>query len=132
MLAVVAARIDPDDPLSGLRAGEHRDPSPADGWTTVTVCATALNHDDVWLLRGVGLLADQLRTVVDCDAAGVDENGNEVVVHSVVSDRDWQGDETLAPTRSLLSEHHPGTFAQRVAVLRRNLVPPSEARVYTD
>jgi len=61
--------------------------------------------------------------ILGCDAAGVDEDGNEVVVHAVISDPDWRGDETLDPKRSLLSEHHQGTFAERVAVPRRNLVP---------
>jgi len=65
--------------------------------------------------------------VLGCDAAGVDEDGNEVVVHGVVSDPDWSGDETLDPRRSLLSERYDGTLAESVVVPRRNLVPkPSE------
>ena len=43
--------------------------------------------------------------------------------HAVVSDPSWSGDETLDPKRSLLSERYQGTFADRVAVPRRNLVP---------
>ena len=35
----------------------------------------------------------------------------------------WRGDETFDPQRLLLSEKHPGTLAERVAVPRRNLVP---------
>jgi NADPH:quinone reductase-like Zn-dependent oxidoreductase len=61
--------------------------------------------------------------ILGCDAAGTDERGNEVIVHSVISSDGWRGDETLDPRRSLLSEIHPGTFAERVAVPRRNLVP---------
>jgi NADPH:quinone reductase-like Zn-dependent oxidoreductase len=57
------------------------------------------------------------------DAAGLDPDGNEVVVHSVISSPDWVGDETLDPGRSLLSERYNGTFAERVAVPRRNLIP---------
>ena len=75
MFAVTAARIDADDPLSGLELGEHPDPSPPDGWTTVTVRAAALNHHDVWTLRGVGISADRLPIVLGCDAAGLDEDG---------------------------------------------------------
>jgi NADPH:quinone reductase-like Zn-dependent oxidoreductase len=124
MFAVTAARIDADDPLAGLELGEHAEPAPPDGWTTVTVKATALNHHDVWTLRGVGISADRLPIVLGCDAAGLDEDGNEVVVHSVISDPlSWAGDETMDPGRSLLSERHDGTFAERVAVPRRNLVP---------
>ena len=54
--------------------------------------------------------------ILGCDAAGVDEDGNEVVVHAVISDPAWTGDETFDPKRSLLSERYQGTFAERVAV----------------
>jgi NADPH:quinone reductase-like Zn-dependent oxidoreductase len=127
MFAVTAARIDADDPLAGLELGEHAEPAPPDGWTTVTVKAASLNHHDVWTLRGVGISADRLPIVLGCDAAGVDADGNEVVVHAVISDPAWAGDETMDPRRSLLSERYDGTFAQRVAVPRRNLVPKPAA-----
>ena len=131
MFAVTAARIDADDPLAGLELGEHPDPSPPDGWTTVTVRAAALNHHDVWTLRGVGISPDRLPIVVGCDAAGVDEDGNDVVVHAVIGDPAVAGgDETLDPRRSLLSERFDGTFAERVAVPRRNLVPMPSALSY--
>jgi NADPH:quinone reductase-like Zn-dependent oxidoreductase len=128
MFAVTAARIDADDPLAGLELGEHAEPAPPDGWTTVTVKAAALNHHDVWTLRGVGISEDRLPIVLGCDAAGVDADGNNVVVHAVISDpATWAGDETMDPGRSLLSERYDGTFAQRVAVPRRNLVPKPAA-----
>jgi NADPH:quinone reductase-like Zn-dependent oxidoreductase len=123
MLAVTATRFSTDDPLSGLSVGERPEPAAPDGWTTVAVRAASLNHHDLWTLRGVGIKADQLPMILGCDAAGIDEDGNEVVVHSVISDSDWRGDETLDPKRSLLSERHPGSFAERVAVPRRNLLP---------
>src|SRR5947209_4333412 len=123
MLAVYAKEIDPEDPLRGLEVGDMPDPSPQGGWTTVTVKAAALNHHDLWSLRGVGLSADALPMILGCDAAGVDQDGNEVVVHAVVTDDSWRGDETLDPRRSLLSERHPGTLAQRVAVPARNVIP---------
>ena len=124
MLAATAARIDADDPLAGLDLGERPDPVPPDGWVTVTVKAAALNHHDVWTLRGVGISADRLPIVLGCDAAGIDPDGHPVIVHAVIGDPDaGGGDETLDPRRSLLSERHDGTFAQQVAVPRRNLVP---------
>jgi NADPH:quinone reductase-like Zn-dependent oxidoreductase len=133
MFAVTAARIDADDPLTGLELGERPDPSPPDGWTTVTVRAAALNHHDVWTLRGVGISPDRLPIVVGCDAAGVDEDGNDVIVHAVIGDPAAAGgDETLDPRRSLLSERFDGTFAERVAVPRRNLVPMPSALSYTE
>ena len=133
MFAVTAARIDADDPLAGLELGERPDPAPPDGWTTVAVRAAALNHHDVWTLRGVGISPDRLPIVVGCDAAGVDEDGNDVIVHAVIGDPAAAGgDETLDPRRSLLSERFDGTFAERVAVPRRNLVPMPSALSYTE
>ncbi|WP_055479396.1 zinc-binding dehydrogenase [Sphaerimonospora mesophila] len=122
MFAVTATQIDADDPLKGLTLGEHPEPTVPEGWTTVTVRAAALNHHDLWTLRGVGISQDRLPIVLGCDAAGVDEDGNEVVVHSVIG-TPVNGDETLDPKRSLLSEVYDGTFAEKVAVPRRNLVP---------
>jgi len=123
MLAVYASAIDRQDPLSGLEVGERPEPEAPPGWTTVAVRAASLNHHDLWSLRGVGLGEDALPMILGCDAAGLDEDGNEVVVHSVISSEDWRGDETLDPRRSLLSERFPGSLAERVAVPRRNLVP---------
>jgi NADPH:quinone reductase-like Zn-dependent oxidoreductase len=127
VLAVYASAINPDDPLSGLEVGERPDPEAPDGWTTVTVKAAALNHHDLWSLRGVGLSVDKLPMILGCDAAGLDEDGNEVVIHAVITTDSWRGDETLDPRRSLLSERYPGTLAQRVAVPKRNVLPkPAE------
>ena len=123
MLAVYASAIDPDDPLRGLELGERPDPETRDGWTAVTVRAAALNHHDLWSLRGVGLSEDKLPMILGCDASGVDEDGAEVVVHAVVTSDSWRGDETLDPRRSLLSERYPGTLAERVMVPKRNVLP---------
>src|ERR1035438_3980868 len=128
MFAVTAARIDAENPLAGLDLGEHPEPSGEPGWTTVAVKAASLNHHDVWTLRGVGISPDRLPIVLGCDAAGVDEEGNEVVVHAVLGDPSVAGgDETLDQRRSLLSERYDGTFAERVAVPRRNLLPKPAA-----
>src|SRR5437764_7854444 len=97
MLAAYASEIDPKDPLSGLAIDDRPEPDVPDGWTTVTVKATSLNHHDLWSLRGVGLPADRLPMILGCDAAGLDEDGNEVVVHAVIATDDWRGDETFDP-----------------------------------
>ena len=122
MFSVYAQKFSSDDPLSGLVIGERPDPVAPDGWTTVAVKAASLNHHDLWSLRGVGLKHESLPMILGCDAAGVDEDGNDVVVHAVISDPDWTGDETFDPRRSLLSERHQGTFAEKVIVPRRNVV----------
>ncbi len=123
MLAVYAARQSADDPLSGLEVGERPEPRAREGWTTVTLKTAGLNHHDVWSLRGVGLAADRLPMILGCDGAGVDPDGNEVIIHAVVPSDGWRGDETLDPRRTLLSELHDGTLAQQVAVPTGNLVP---------
>ncbi len=123
MFAVYAESFSPDDPLAGLVVGERPEPETPDGWARVTVKAASINHHDVWSLRGVGLREESLPMVLGCDAAGYDEDGREVVVHAVISDPSWRGDETLDPRRTLLSEKHQGTFAEQVVVPRRNLVP---------
>src|SRR5215218_586223 len=123
MFAVYAESFSVDDPLSGLVVGERPEPEVPDGWTTVDVRASALNHHDLWSLRGVGLREEQLPMILGCDAAGIDEDGNEVLVHAVIGDPAWRGDETEDPRRSLLSERYQGTLADRVAVPRSNLVP---------
>ncbi len=123
MFAVTATRAVPDAPLEGLTLGEHPDPEPPEGWEVVEVRAAALNHHDLWTLRGVGIEPDRFPVVLGGDAAGVTADGREVVVHAVVVDGDHDGDETLAPGRSILSEVYDGTFADRVAVPARNLLP---------
>jgi NADPH:quinone reductase-like Zn-dependent oxidoreductase len=123
MFAVYAEKFSSDDPLSGLVIGDRPDPEVPAGWTKVSVRAASLNHHDLWSLRGVGLREEALPMILGCDAAGYDEDGNEVVVHAIVNDPTWSGDETLDPRRSILSERYQGTFAETVVVPRTNLVP---------
>src|SRR3954468_10427260 len=104
MFAVFASESSSDHPLSALRTGDRPAPEVPEGWARVRLRAASLNHHDLWSLRGVGLPKDRLPMVLGCDGAGVDDEGNEVVVHSVVSDPSWRGDETLDPKRSILSE----------------------------
>ena len=127
MLAAYAVSQSSTDPLSGLEVGERPDPQAPDGWVVVDLVACALNHHDVWSLRGVGLPADRLPMVLGCDGAGRDPDGNEVIVHAVIPSDGWRGDETLDPRRTLLSELHDGTLATKVAVPRTNLVPKPES-----
>jgi NADPH:quinone reductase-like Zn-dependent oxidoreductase len=123
MFAVYAQSFSTEDPLAGLVVGERPEPEVPAGWTTVTVKAASINHHDVWSLRGVGLRGEQLPMILGCDAAGYDEDGNEVLVHAVINDPAWSGDELHDPKRSLLSERFQGTFAEKVAVPRGNVIP---------
>lgn len=127
MFAVYAAEPSPDDPLASLRVGERPAPEPPDGWAVVTVRAASLNMHDLWTLRGVGIKPDQFPMILGCDGAGVLDDGTEVVIHSVITSPGWTGDETLDPRRTLLTELHQGTFAERVAVPAANVLPKPAA-----
>jgi NADPH:quinone reductase-like Zn-dependent oxidoreductase len=127
MLAAYAVRADPGSPLDALVVDEIEPPSVPDGWLRVRVRAAALNHHDVWSLRGVGLPADRLPMILGCDAAGVTDDDRDVIVHAVINSPDFVGsDTTYDPLRSLLSERYPGTFATELWVPATNLVekPP--------
>ncbi|MFC4032490.1 zinc-binding dehydrogenase [Streptomyces polygonati] len=121
MFAVYAARIDAEEPLSGLELGERPGPREREGWTRVAVRAASLNHHDLWSLKGVGLGEESLPMILGCDAAGVDEDGNEVVVHAVIG----QTGHGVGPKerRSLLTERYQGTFAEQVTVPTWNVLP---------
>ena len=123
MLAASAVSQSSKDPLSGLVIGQRPEPVGRPGWSVVKLRAAGLNHHDVWSLRGVGLAAERLPMILGCDGAGVDEAGNEVIIHAVIASEGWNGDETLDPKRTLLSELYDGTLAEYVAVPSRNLVP---------
>ncbi|GEA82184.1 zinc-binding dehydrogenase [Cellulomonas uda] len=120
MIAAYVRELSSDDPVSGLEVGDRPEPAPREHWSVVDVRAAALNHHDLWSLRGVGLRADQLPMVLGTDAAGV-VDGREVVVHGVIGGPSGHGVGPDEP-RSLLSERYPGTLAERVAVPTWNLV----------
>src|SRR4051794_12289992 len=102
MRAAYASVADPDHPLRALTVGEVAEPAPPDDWVVVELRAGSLNHHDLWSLRGVGLPPDRLPMILGCDAAGLDPDGNEVLIYPVVQDKgDPRG-------YSLLSEHFPG------------------------
>ena len=123
MFAVYASGINADEPLSVLSVGEI-DPLPTpEDWVTVNVKAVSLNHHDLWALKGQALSADQAPMILGTDAAGVTEDGREVIVHGVIGDpAKGRGDETLDPKRTLLSEVYSGAMAAQVRVPARNLI----------
>lgn len=124
MLAAYAHAINPTDPLDALTVGQMDLPETPEDWVTVTVRAASINHHDVWALRGQALREDQVPMILGTDAAGVTDDGREVIVYAVVGDpAAGFGDETTDPNRTMLSEKYPGTLAEKVRVPARNLVP---------
>ncbi|MEP9350899.1 zinc-binding dehydrogenase [Xanthobacter sp. KR7-225] len=121
MLAAYASHFDPDRPLAGLKVGPRPLPAPPAGWARVKVVAAALNHHDLWSLKGgeamrqrggAGLSPADLPRILGMDAAGVSEDGAQVIVHPLIS----------APAFGVLSGRYDGTFADYVCVPRENLV----------
>ncbi|WP_406451294.1 hypothetical protein OH768_07480 [Streptomyces sp. NBC_01622] len=69
---------------------------------------------------GCRTAADRYPVILDGEASGIDEEGNEVIVGTTAS----LGHEPVrGPAHTLLSEGAPGTFAEHVAVPRRVLAP---------
>lgn len=132
MFAVYAAQPNPEDPLAALTVGTRPEPEVPEGWVEVRVRAASLNMHDVWTLRGVGIRADRFPMILGCDGAGVLADGTEVVLHSLVGDPTFRGDETLDPKRSILTEQHQGTFADLVVVPKRNVLPKPEALSFAE
>jgi NADPH:quinone reductase-like Zn-dependent oxidoreductase len=77
----------------------------------VSVRAASLNHHDVCSARGLSIREDRLPMILGCDAAGVDADGDPVIVQSVIGGERWTGPEELDPELTLLSEAHEGTLA---------------------
>jgi len=81
-----------------------------EGWVRVHIRAASLNHHDLWTLRGMTRIELPLPLILGTDAAGVTDDGREVVVHAV-----------LEPG-SLFSEGAPGTLAESMLAPATNLV----------
>lgn len=128
MRAAVAVAQDPDDPIAGLELTERPEPEAPAGWTRIRVKAASLNPHDTWTLRGVGHPPERIPIVLGCDAAGVTDDGREVLVHPVWGDAlRGGGDQTLDPQRALLSETIDGALADYLIVPDQMVVPkPAE------
>lgn len=124
MLAAYAESTDATDPLAGLVVGERPEPTREPGWSIIDVRAASLNHHDLWSLRGIGLPSDRLPMILGCDAAGLDEAGRPVLAYPVIGgSADTTTDQTMDPQRTILSELHQGTLAEKVTVPTNHLIP---------
>jgi NADPH:quinone reductase-like Zn-dependent oxidoreductase len=141
VLAVRAARFGGDDPLSNLEVAEVDDPVPESGEVLIAVGAAALNHHDLWTLRGISSRPLTAPQVLGCDAAGTvlaygrgdppegcPPPGAAVVVHSLITCGHCaacrSGDEPSCPHMAMLSEPpNPGTLAERLVVPVGNILP---------
>lgn len=139
MLAAYASGADADRPLDKLDIGDLPMPEPPTGWARLAVTAAALNHHDLWTLRGVGAAPSRYPRILGSDVAGrVDAYGPDtpetvpvgmaVVAHAVITCGRCRWclapDETLCRQFAMLTEGpYDGTLAQFCLVPAANLLP---------
>jgi NADPH:quinone reductase-like Zn-dependent oxidoreductase len=128
--------------------------SPGRGWVRVKLSAAALNHLDLWVVRGIPGVRITHNFILGSDGTGViDAIGDDVPSRYTVHEGDrvlinpglatdddeyvLRGDEPLSPSFGVLGEHHPGTFAEYVCVPAKNVriipaaIPDDVAAAYT-
>ena len=112
----------------------------------VSLKAAALNHLDLFVLRGLPASAPPFPHVMGADGAGVVEAvgsrvtrvkpGDRVLLNPGVSCQACEfclaGEQSLCATYRLLGEHLPGTFAEAVRVPQWNVAPVPEGVSWTD
>jgi NADPH:quinone reductase-like Zn-dependent oxidoreductase len=125
MFAVYAARPNPEDPLASLVVGDRPAAQVPDGWVRVKISHASLNRHDLFTLRGITAQPDPIPfpMILGNDGAGTLDDGTPVVIYPVMGSDDWRDDETLDPRWHILSERVPGTFADYIAVPKRNAIP---------
>jgi zinc-binding alcohol dehydrogenase/oxidoreductase len=133
-----------DESPGSYRDGEIADPAAGPGDVAVRPVASALNHMDLWLTRG--LPRPHLPHVPGCDVAGVVEAvgegvagvavGDEVVVNPAVSPVEAivaHGiDSPLGAGFQILGEQRWGGHADRVVVPARNVLPRPAGRTWEE
>lgn len=122
MTAVYASGGDGNSPLSMLKVGTVAQPTVPAGWVRVKMAAAAINYFDFFVLGGY--LGDSITypRIIGCEGTGYLDDGTPVLLYPVIRDEEYYGDETLDPKRQVLPEKLSGTFAEYVAVPRRNVV----------
>lgn len=122
--------------LDVLRYDEVSDPVPGAGEVLIEVKACALNHLDIWVMRGwpgLGLEmphwgGSDIAGVVAALGAGVSgvKTGERVVIdhgiNPVEDEFTLKGEHSMSPRYMIIGEHVRGGFAQYVKAPAKNLV----------
>jgi zinc-binding alcohol dehydrogenase/oxidoreductase len=133
-----------DESPGSYRWGQLPDPEPGRGEVRVAVVASALNHMDLWVTRG--LPKPPLPHVPGCDVAGVVDAvgesvtsvavGDEVVINPAVSPEEdivaLGNDSPMGPGFMIYGEHCRGGHATHAVVAARNVVPRPEGRSWEE
>jgi NADPH:quinone reductase-like Zn-dependent oxidoreductase len=125
-------------------------PEPPAGWVRVRISSAALNHLDLWTVRGLPGVSITPNWVLGCDGTGVIDSapensglnaGDRVIINAgintVEDEYTARGEHPLSPGFRVLGEHLPGTFCEFVCVPARNVrvipahVPDDIAAAYT-
>ena len=110
-------------------------PPPGHGGVRVALRAAALNHLDLFVIRGLPGLPRALPHVLGADGAGVIEvigrgvnglqPGDPVLINPGISDYTCEfcraGEHSLCIDYGILGEHHPGTLAELITVPAHNV-----------
>jgi NADPH:quinone reductase-like Zn-dependent oxidoreductase len=122
-----------------------------DGDVRIRMRAAALNHLDLFLLKGLPGVTITPKWILGADGTGVVESvgsgvtsvavGDTVVINPGLSDRTCEyclaGEQPLCPRFGILGEHFPGTMAEYVVVPAVNVrsIPgdsdPAESAAFT-
>ncbi|MBB4186227.1 hypothetical protein [Sinorhizobium terangae] len=81
-----------------------------------------MNRHDLFTLQGITHHPDPLwfPIILGNDGAGTLNDGTPVAIYPTVGRDDWRDNETLDPHWHIFSEFLPGTFADYIAIPRRN------------
>lgn len=155
---LITRQAPPDAPIASVISfvTDHPEPAaPGPGQALIRTLASALNHLDLWVARGVPGLKLTYPRISGSDACGevlavgpgVDPSwvGQRVILNAATNAAPAHGlptdppASTLAPQYELLGEHHNGTLAEKflapVANLAaipsdRNAPPPAESAAF--
>jgi NADPH:quinone reductase-like Zn-dependent oxidoreductase len=124
MFAIYAEKPNPENPMAALVLGQRPEPDVPPGWVRVKVSHASLNRHDIFTLRGITGhdWPTPYPMILGTDGAGTLDDGTPVVIYPLIGSDDWRADETQDPQWHILGEKTPGTFADYVAVPRRNAV----------
>lgn len=112
-------------------------PPPGPGEVRVAIKAAALNHLDLFVIRGIPGLPKALPHILGSDGAGEVESvgpdvttvrpGERVLINPGISDYSCEycraGEHSLCIRYGILGEHHPGTLAELLTVPAHNVLP---------
>jgi NADPH:quinone reductase-like Zn-dependent oxidoreductase len=112
-------------------------PEPGPGEVRVALRAAALNHLDLFVVRGVPGIRYRFPHILGADGAGVIERvgegvdavraGDPVLINPGISDYTCEfclaGEHSLCVRYGILGEHFPGTLAEFITVPAQNVLP---------